>query len=312
MGDLIAVTGAAGFLGRAVVARTRAEGHPVRAVIRGTAPAGWADDPGIEVVRADLRREMPRLDGVAAVIHAAARMEGDDAAQARGTVAPSAALLEHAARAGARLVLVGSIAVLGCAGLAPYATIDEDTPIEPHPVLRDAYARARIAQERAAREIAARHGVPLRIVRCGAVFGPGRLDNAHLGLALGPFTFGPRHAGELPLCWRRHAAQILWRAATAPQAEPVEVIHALDDDRPDRARFLAAIGRRGLPLSWRGLDAAAGLLAPMAPRLPGLLRRETLRARLMPLRYSNARAHDLGFRAEAGFEAAMAEARGAA
>ncbi|MFT6533125.1 MAG: nucleoside-diphosphate-sugar epimerase [Limimaricola cinnabarinus] len=312
MGDVIAITGATGFLGRAVVDRARAEGHPVRAILRGAAPTGWAADPGIEVVRADLARNIPPLDGVGAVIHAAARLEGDDAAQMRNTVAPSAALLEQAAQAGTRLVLVGSISVLGTDALAPFDLVDETTPTEPRPEARDAYARAKIAQERDARKISARHGVPLRIVRPGAIFGPGRLWNGHMGLSLGPLTFGPRHAGELPLCWLPHAAQILVLAATRPQTEAVEVIHALDDDRPDRARYLTALGRRGLPLDWRGFDAAAGLLTPLGPRLPGLLRRETLRARLMPLRYANARAHALGFRAEAGFEAAMAAARGAA
>ncbi|MGR3465780.1 NAD-dependent epimerase/dehydratase family protein [Limimaricola sp.] len=312
MGDVIAVTGAGGFLGRAVVARARAEGHPVRAILRGEAPAEWAADPGIAVLRADLTHAVPPLDGAAAVIHAAARMGGDDTAQARDTVAPNAMVLEQAARAGARLVLVSSIAVLGTDGIAPFARIDEMTPVEPHPDRRDAYARAKIAQERDARAIAVRHGAALRIVRPGAIFGPGRLWNAHMGITLGPLTLGPRHAGELPLCWLSHAAQILLLAATAPQADPVEVIHALDDDRPDRARFLAALDRRGLPLGWRGFDAAAGVLAPFAPRLPGLLRRETLRARLMPLRYDNARAHRLGFRAEADFEAAMAAAQGAA
>ncbi len=312
MGAVIAITGAGGFLGRAVVARARAAGHPVRAILRGAVPPEWAADPGIEVVRADLERGIPTFDGVATVIHAAARMDGDDAAQMQATVAPSAALLERAAQAGARLVLVSSISVLGTQDLAPLDLVDETTPMEQHPETRDAYARAKIAQERDAQEIAARHGVPLRIVRPGAIFGPGRLWNGHMGLSLGPLTLGPRHAGELPLCWLRHAAQILVLAATTPQAEALDVIHALDDDRPDRARYLEALGRRGLPLGWRGFDAAAGMLAPLGPRLPGLLRRETLRARLMPLRYANARAHALGFKSEAGFEAAMADARGMA
>lgn len=309
MGRLIAVTGASGFLGRAVVMRARAMGLPVRAVLRGAPPPAWAADRGIEVVRADLRHDLPPLDGVAAVIHAAARMDGDDAAQARDTVAPGAQLLDHAARSGARLVLVSSIAVLGTQGLSPYDTVDEATPIEPFPRARDAYARARIALERDARDIAARHGIRLRIVRPGAIFGPGRLWNAHLGAGLGPLVIGPRHGGELPLCWLRHAAQILTLAAARPQRAPVEVIHALDDDRPDRPRYVAALGRRGIALPWRVLDLAAGPLAPLGPRLPGLLRRETLRARWMPLRYSNARARALGFRAEAGFEAAMAATR---
>ncbi|MGR3633249.1 MAG: NAD-dependent epimerase/dehydratase family protein [Limimaricola soesokkakensis] len=309
MGDVIAVTGAGGFLGRAVVARAREKSHPVRAILRGDPPDAWAADPGIEVIRADLRHELPSLDDAAAVIHAAARMSGDDAAQARDTITPGAALLQRAAQAGARLVLVSSISVLGTRDLAPFALVDEATPVEPHPERRDAYTRAKLAQERGACEISARYGAQLRIVRPGAIFGPGRLWNAHMGIELGPLVLGPRHAGELPLCWLPHAAQILVLAATRPQAQTIELIHALDDDRPDRARFLAALGRRGLPLGWRGFDVAARALTPLGPRLPGLLRREVLRARLMPLRYANARAHALGFRAEAGFEAAMADAR---
>ncbi|SDF31107.1 NAD-dependent epimerase/dehydratase family protein [Limimaricola pyoseonensis] len=304
------ITGAGGYLGRALVAAARARGHAVRALTRGAPPAGWAGDSGIESWQADLSEKVPQaaFAGIDALIHAAARMGGDDADHGRETVAPTGPVLEAAARAGARLVLVSSMAVPGTTGLAPMAVVDETTPPDPDPALRDAYARAKLAQERIAREVAARHGAPLRIVRPGAIFGPGRVWNAHLGPTLGRLVIGPRHAGELPLCWRPHAAQALLLAAETPQAPGVEVIHALDDDRPDRARYLAALGRPGLPLPWRALDLGAAALAPVAPRLPGLLRRPTLRARLMPLRYANARLHALGWRAEAGFEAAMAAA----
>ncbi len=313
MGALtLVITGAGGFLGRATVARARARGHAVRAVLRQPAPHGWARDAGIMAIRADLAEALPDdlFDGACAVIHAAARMTGDDLAQTRDTVAPTEAVLEAAARAGARLVLVGSLSVIGAAALAPFDTVDEGTLVEARPELRDPYTRAKLRQEQLAREIATRHGAALRIVRPGALFGPGQLWNAHLGVTLGPLLIGPRHHGELPLCWLPHAAAALVLAAEAPAGAGFEVIHAVDDDRPDRSRFLRAIGQRAaLPLGWRGVDAVAGALAPFGARLPGLLRRPVLRARWMPLRYSNARLRALGWRPEADFDAAMAAAR---
>ena len=170
MGDVIAITGATGFLGRAVVDRARAEGHPVRAILRGAAPTGWAADPGIEVVRADLARNIPPLDGVGAVIHAAARLEGDDAAQMRNTVAPSAALLEQAAQAGTRLVLVGSISVLGTDALAPFDLVDETTPTEPRPAARDAAPRSR----RSAMRVRYPRATACRCGSCGPARSSGR------------------------------------------------------------------------------------------------------------------------------------------
>ena len=91
----------------------------------------------------------------------------------------------------------------------------------------------------------------------------------------------------------------------------------MDADLPDRPRYLSALQRGGwprlvVPLSWRGFDAVAGLLSPMAPRLPGLLRRPALRARMMPLAYSNARMQArLGPFPQPSFEDAMAAAQGA-
>jgi len=315
----LTITGAAGYVGTATVAAARARGHTVRAVIRGPASADWAGDGAIACHRADLGTDdlTAALDGSDAVIHAAASLAGDEAQMRRDTVVATGALMRAAAKAGVRrVVLVGSVAVYGTDGLAPGAEIDEHSPPDRHPHRRDAYCRAKLAQEALARDIAREHGLCLRILRVGAVWGPGRLWNAHLGAAAGPVLIRLGAAGQIPLAHVEAVARALIRAAEAgpDRADIPEVLNIVDDDLPDRLRFLNALQRGGwprlvLPLSWRVPDAVAAALAPLGARLPGLLRRPALRARMMPLVYSNARARAaLGWHGNRNFEAAMATA----
>jgi nucleoside-diphosphate-sugar epimerase len=313
----IAVTGAAGFVGQAAVAEARLRGHRAVALQRraGQAPAGWAADPGIAVVAGDLAQGGPRLEaalaGANAVIHAAAAMRGDAAAMARDTVAATAAVMSAAAP-GTRIVLVGSLSVYAGRGVPPGGTLDEDSPRETRPWRRDAYTRAKIAQEDAARAIAAARGLPLWVIRAGAVYGPGHLWNAHLGPAFGPVLLCPGGGGQVPVIHVAHLARALVAAAERPPRGD-GVVNAVEDDLPDRKAYLAALRagpRLVLPLPWRLPDAAAAVLAPLGDRLPGLLRREVIGARLMPRRYANRRLHDwLGWSQELPFAAAMARSQ---
>ncbi|MCC7321192.1 MAG: NAD-dependent epimerase/dehydratase family protein [Rubellimicrobium sp.] len=289
MGGLsLLVTGADGFLGRAVVAAARARGHEVRRLTRG---------PGGDVA-CDLAEGVPleALRGVARIIHCAGALTGDDARHRRDTV--EATRLIAAARV--PMVLAGSIAV--CDGMA--RVVDETTPPDPRPHLRDAYTRAKIAQEKAAAQ-----GQPLRILRLGALWGRGRLWNAHLGLCAGPL-FLRLGRGEIPLSHVTNAALALVIAAEGDWSG-VEIVHVVDDERPDAARYLAAMPGRPrlvLPLPFALVDLAAILAAPLGARAPGLLRRPVLHARMAPRRYDNARLHALGWRPVTGFDAGMKEA----
>ncbi|PYE83723.1 NAD-dependent epimerase/dehydratase family protein [Pseudoroseicyclus aestuarii] len=297
----IAVIGADGFVGRRTVAEARAAGHAVLACIGAQAPEGWAGDPGITLV-ARGTTPLP-LPGCDALIHAAP--PGPEAG-----LGPLRAALDAGAAKGARLVLLGSLVVLA-SGLAPGRVIDESAPLESRPERRSAHTRARLAQEAEARQAAERGGVPLRILRAGAIYGPGHLWNDHLGIGARGLLLGPRHDGELPLAWVGHVAQALVLAATRPMAAAVEVIHVVDDDLPTRARFLAALALppRRLPMPWRIPPAAARALRPLRRGQGELLRPAELRARLMPLRYDNSRLHALGWQPQISFEAAMAQAQ---
>lgn len=330
MGDLapILVTGANGFLGRAIVAAARAAGCPVRAVVRRLPGAeAWRGDSGVAVVPADLADPAARqalgvaLEGVAAVIHAAASLAGDDRTQQRDTVSATAALIEALADrdVAPQLVIVGSLSVYNYASLPVGATLDETTPLEPEPQLRDAYARGKLAQEALAVRAAQERGLDVRILRAGAIIGSGRLRTARLGVALGPLLVMPGGTARMPLITTAACALLALRAATVPMGPGdlppgpgggrFEAINAVEPDPPTQAAYaamLAAVGwpRRTLRLPLKlarapaQVLALAGLLLPGLPRrAPGLLRLESFDARFKPLHYATARAEDrLGWR----------------
>ncbi|MEO0830200.1 MAG: NAD(P)-dependent oxidoreductase, partial [Pseudomonadota bacterium] len=180
----IVITGASGFVGRHAVQAARAAGHSVVALTRQA-----RDDLGADTVHAlDLGTPgaadalVPILDGADAVIHAAAAMAGDDAAHAHGTLAPTRAVLSalKAVSGPVRLVLVSSFSVYGFASLPEGTLLTELTPLEPEPQKRDAYTRAKLAQEELAVAAARKTGRDLWLIRPGAIYGPGRLDTARL------------------------------------------------------------------------------------------------------------------------------------
>ena len=335
----ILITGAAGFIGRQTVAAARQHGHGVHAMVRTQAsrPATWVDDPMITTFATDLASPdavdilKEALIGVTAVIHVAATLIGETHHQARDTLQATdnllAALTDGAGKA-PRLVLVSSLAVYDTCKVPLGGMLDETTPLETRPDLRDAYCRGKLAQEEAVRAAARSHGIELRIMRPGAVFGPGRLWNAHLGLGFGPVVVRLGSGGEVPCSYVGHCAEALVLAAERPFEQGtgtenstegrVEAINVLDDDLPSRGRYLRILRKSGwprfvIPCSWRLPATLAALLSVtggLARRLPGLLRPAVVHARLKPITYSNARLHDLlGWQAELTFEEAMAHDR---
>lgn len=167
------VTGASGFVGRAVIAAFAAEGRAVRAAARRPLPS-LSD--GVELIEhGDLTQPVdwrPLLDGVDQVIHLAGIAHAGrgvasasyDAVNRETTAQLSAA----AAAAGIRhLVFVSSIrAQIGPA--ADHALTESDPALP-----SDAYGRSKLAAEQAVRE----SGVPFTILRPVLLYGPGAKGN---------------------------------------------------------------------------------------------------------------------------------------
>lgn len=308
MGGLVVlVTGAGGYIGRSVVASLLGRGYMVRALFR--QQRNSPDSRNLQVVHGDLADGIPEgaFRDVYAVIHAAGSMSGDAERCARDTRQATETLvrqMRHHAP-GARLILVSSISVLDYATAEPDGQIDDATPLEATPAERDTYSRSKIEQERIVRE----SGLQFIALRLGAVWGPGRLFNAHLGIALGPMLLLMDSDGQIPLAHIDHCSEALVRSVenTAALGRTMLIV---DADLPTRREYVAALRRSGWPklvvrIPWKVFDAASVLCRPIG-RMPGLLTRRVLRTRIMPLFYSATAARELfpGLRSPE-FEGAM-------
>lgn len=168
---MIAVTGANGFVGAAVVAALARSGREVR-------PIGRHPHAGMVAV-GDIGPETDwsqALQGVTSVIHCAARVhvmketQADALAAFRSVnVAGTRRLAEQAATAGVRrLVFVSSIKVLGEAtppGM-PFRASDSPAPL-------DAYGQSKWEAEQALWAVCSTTGLQGVVVRPPLVYGPG-------------------------------------------------------------------------------------------------------------------------------------------
>jgi nucleoside-diphosphate-sugar epimerase len=178
----VLVTGASGFVGRAVVARLALdEGTTVRAATR--RPAEPLPPSAHHAIVGDLATDTDwraALEDVDAIVHAAARVHvmHDDAADPlaefrRVNVEGTVSLARQAAAAGVRrFVFVSSIKVNGEATTRgrPFRADDAAAPIDP-------YGVSKHEAEIALRSISAQTGMEVTVVRPVLVYGPGVRGN---------------------------------------------------------------------------------------------------------------------------------------
>jgi nucleoside-diphosphate-sugar epimerase len=174
----VAVTGAAGFLGRALVRRLQRDPQ-VREIVAIDRRVGHSGEK-IRWISGDVRSPNlePALHGVDAVVHLAFVVLGDLREAESINVTGSANVFELTGRAGAkRLVFLSSVAAYGYG--PPDRLLAEDDPLRPVPGF--VYSQTKAAAERALDASQARYpeleGVRLR--PC-IIVGPG----AHRPLAL--------------------------------------------------------------------------------------------------------------------------------
>jgi 2-alkyl-3-oxoalkanoate reductase len=300
----VLVTGAAGFVGRAVVTAAAAAGHDVVALVR---PATVASDvgAGIRVVHGDLRQRGSWCDEVRdvdAVIHLAAAASGAFTEQFAGTVVATENLLAALDLDGlSRFVHVSSFSVYDMATLPAGAALDEGAPLETRPERRDAYTATKLIQERMVREACADR-TELVIVRPGAIYGPGKEWDHGAAMRVGPVAVVLGASSPMRLTFVDNCADALVAALSSPDAAG-EVVNVVDDEAPThleyfrRCRAVGATSARPLPVPWWVVDAvgrAVDLLDRLAlgrrAKLPELLAHRRQQARWKPFRYPNAHA----------------------
>jgi nucleoside-diphosphate-sugar epimerase len=173
---IVLVTGASGFVGRALCAHLVAHGVGVRAAVRDAA-AGF-DLPGCTTASiGDIGPQTAwrqALDGVDAVAHLAARVHvmrdgspDPPAAYQRVNVEGTVCLARAAAAAGVRrLLFLSSVKVNGESSTRPLTETDGPAPEDP-------YGRSKWAAEQALAGVAKETGLQHVVLRPPLIYGPG-------------------------------------------------------------------------------------------------------------------------------------------
>lgn len=176
-GARVLVTGAAGFLGRALLNRLVSRGESVRVLIRRRSQE-IESLPGVHVVYGDLGDPQAidrAVAGVNVVYHVGATMRGRGWPDFEsGTVWGTRNIIESCLRHSVhRLVYVSSLSVLDHASHNARTRLDEGAPTEPFPELRGAYTKSKLQAERAVVEAIRDRHLRAVILRLGQVCGPG-------------------------------------------------------------------------------------------------------------------------------------------
>ena len=266
----IAVTGARGFVGRALVARLRRDGVECVAVSQGE-PTARREGTTLQVETdyTDAPALAEQLSGCDAIIHLAGRAhqvgEPLDAETGRryreANVVPVLTVAEAARRAGVpRVVLVSSIGVNGNATHGrPFTENDSPAPVEP-------YALSKLEAERELARVLARGGTDWVVLRPPLVYGPrcpgnlGRLIGLAARAPLLPL--GGLHAPRTLIALDNLLDALLVAARhPAVSRRTFVVADARDVDVAEMLRaFLDGLGRS----HWRLLAVPAPLLATLA------------------------------------------------
>jgi nucleoside-diphosphate-sugar epimerase len=311
------LTGGTGLVGRHVLAQLRARGDAVLALARSDAAAAALGALGAEVLRGELGDAAALERGVAAsdaTVHAAAIVLGgrDWPAFHAANVVPTVTLATLAARRGARLVHLSSVAVYGrrTTYAGGRASVTEDFGLDQPVFPGDHYARSKREAEQALWRIAAETGLRAVALRPCVIYGEGDRQ------------FSPRVAaalrlgrGVVPLLGRGdnllsvvYAGNVAAAVLAALDRSDLTGPYLVANDggitlREFLARFAAGLGVTPrfvtVPAGpvWHAARAADAALRLVRPRAPMATLKTAVQFLANDNPYSSARAErDLGWR----------------
>ena len=246
------VTGAGGFIGTRTVVRLLEHGYRnIRCFARPSRDIGHLmklkRDTGanLEIVQGNLLSPQDcgrAAEGVPVVYHLAAGKGLKSMSDAYlNSVVTTRNLMDAALASGRllRFVNISSFSVYSNIRMKPGSLLDESCPMEDPPERKgEAYAYAKIMQDKLVIEYGEKKGLPYVILRPGVVYGPG-VKGIHGRIGID--TFGPfLHIGgsnRIPLTYVDNCAEAIVLAGLTDGIDG-EVFNVVDDDLPTSRQFL--------------------------------------------------------------------------
>jgi nucleoside-diphosphate-sugar epimerase len=329
----VLVTGAGGFLGVHVVERLLAHGYTdIRCFLRDRGKADRLVElsrlhPGtqLELCYGNLRSKSDCARAVADVsliFHLVAGMKGAAAELFADSVIVSRNLIEaleqreYISIRSTRIVLVSSFGVYGVVPLGRGARINEMTPLEGYPELRDTYSHSKLRQEQLLWDYQRKDGFELVVLRPGVIYGPGGSPFSNrVGLQIGPVFFHLGGNNLLPLSYVANCAEAIVLAGTHPDSAG-QVYNVHDDELPTAAEYLGGYQRqvksiRSFRLPYFVTRMLAGSLEAYHRRslgqLPAILTRYKVAAAWGGNEFDNAKLHSLGWHPPVSTQDAMSK-----
>ncbi len=229
----VCVTGGTGFLGSFLVRDLLAKGMAVCVLARPSQRAERLAAAGVQISHGDLNdfQSIARaVKGADIVYHLAAKVgSAPQKSYFETNVSGTERVLTACADQGVgQLVYASSLAVYG--PVKEGEPIDEETPFDDKPQLRDPYSESKIAADRLVSTFARKSGLPTVILREGIIFGPGRrLPAGIFALRLGKtdVVFG-KGTNHFPLNYVENLIDAMVRAAATGSG--LRQFNVLDED----------------------------------------------------------------------------------
>jgi nucleoside-diphosphate-sugar epimerase len=250
----VLVTGAAGFIGKWVVARLLDhEFTKIRCLVRPSFtkartemfPGAEIEDPRIEFAEGNLLSQEDCLkisQNVQVIYHlAAGRGEKSFAGAYLNSVITTRNLLDASSKHGClkRFVNVSSFTVYTNRKKPNGRFLDESCPTEQYPAQRGSpYCFAKTKQEEMVLTYGREHNLPYVIVRPGVVYGPGN-EQIHGRVGIGTFGLFLHLGGtnHIPLSYVENCAEAVVLAGMIRGIDG-QTFNVVDDDLPTSRRFL--------------------------------------------------------------------------
>jgi nucleoside-diphosphate-sugar epimerase len=236
------------------------------------------------------------------------------------TVVATRNLLDAAGGQVRRICLVSSFAVYDTARMGRNALLDETSPTEATGVEKGPYALSKVKQEELFLSYQARFGFEHVIVRPGVIYGPGGSPmSSRVGINALGFFFSLGNGCLLPLTQVRNCADAIVCATL--RGEAGSIFNAVDDDLPTCGEYLRLYRRnvarvRVIPVPYPALMAMVKALGWYSRhsrgQIPAVLTPYIVRSMYRPLRYTNLRLKQIGWKQAVPTAAGVAESLAAA